>query len=79
MHRELPRVYTVCLLDTFAKADRGGGLDAIGENLGKEDTSCLPWLDTQRPGSMVYVNFGSITVFIAAQLAKFTCGLAGCF
>ena len=78
LRREFPRVYTVGPLATFANAARGGGLDAIGANLWKEDTSCLRWLDTQRPGSVVYVNFGSITVMTAAQLAEFAWGLVGC-
>ncbi|KAG0534041.1 hypothetical protein BDA96_04G244500 [Sorghum bicolor] len=74
LRREFPRVYTVGPLATFANAAAGGGLDAIGGNLWKEDTSCLRWLDTQRPGSVVYVNFGSITVMTAAQLAEFGLG-----
>jgi len=77
LRREFPRVYTVGPLATFANAAGGGGLDEIGGNLWKEDTSCLRWLDTQRPGSVVYVNFGSITVMTADQLAEFTLGLAG--
>ncbi|CAN6274376.1 unnamed protein product [Urochloa humidicola] len=73
-----PRVYTVGPLAAFANAARGGELDAIGGNLWKEDTTCLRWLDTQRPGSVVYVNFGSITVMTAAQLTEFAWGLVGC-
>jgi len=77
LRREFPRVYTVGPLATFANAAGGGGLDEIGGNLWKEDTGCLRWLETQRPGSVVYVNFGSITVMTADQLAEFTLGLAG--
>uniref|UniRef100_A0A0A9GCD5 Uncharacterized protein n=1 Tax=Arundo donax TaxID=35708 RepID=A0A0A9GCD5_ARUDO len=69
--REFPRVYTVGTLATFARAARGG-------NLWKEDMSCLRWLDTQPPGSVVYVNFGSITVMTPAQLAEFAWGLVRC-
>nr|CAB3448062.1 unnamed protein product [Digitaria exilis] len=76
LRREFPRVFTVGPLAAFA-AHAGGELDAIGGNLWKEDTSCLRWLDAQqRPGSVVYVNFGSITVMSAAQLAEFAWGLA---
>ncbi|CAD6249427.1 unnamed protein product [Miscanthus lutarioriparius] len=78
LRREFPRVYTVGPLATFANAAGGGGLDEIGGNLWKEDTGCLRWLETQRPGSVVYVNFGSITVMTAAQLAELAWGLAGC-
>jgi hypothetical protein len=71
---EFPRVFTVGPLATFAR----GELDAIGGNLWKEDTGCLGWLDAQPPGSVVYVNFGSITVMTPAQLAEFAWGLARC-
>ncbi|KAM0839466.1 hypothetical protein ACQ4PT_060293 [Festuca glaucescens] len=79
LRREFPRVYTVGPLPAFARAADGGELDAIGGNLWKEDASCLRWLDAQeQPGSVVYVNFGSITVVTPAQLAEFAWGLASC-
>ena len=37
---------------------------------------CLDWLNTKSRGSVVYVNFGSITVMSAEQLVEFTWGLA---
>ncbi|MQM09189.1 hypothetical protein Taro_042057 [Colocasia esculenta] len=49
----------------------------IGSNLWKEDRSCLGWLQGRRPGSVVYVNFGSITVMSNQQLVEFAWGLAG--
>lgn len=73
-----PRLYTVGPL----AANKSSVLDGIGGNLWKEDASCLRWLDAQAqregPGSVVYVNFGSITVVTPAQLAEFAWGLAGC-
>ncbi|CAL4966944.1 unnamed protein product [Urochloa decumbens] len=79
LRRIFPRVYTVGPLLTFARAQaRPDAAAAIGGNLWKEDASCLRWLDTQRPGSVVYVNFGSITVMTPAQLAEFAWGLATC-
>ena len=41
-----------------------------------EDLTCLAWLDVQPPGSVVYVNFGSITVMTSAQMVEFAWGLA---
>jgi hypothetical protein len=80
LRRIFPRVYTIGPLVTFVKNLPAARPDAstIGVNLWKEDASCLRWLDTQRPGSVVYVNFGSITVMTPAQLAEFAWGLASC-
>ncbi|OAY78282.1 7-deoxyloganetin glucosyltransferase-like [Ananas comosus] len=48
---------------------------SIGSNLWKEDTNCVKWLNTQVAGSVVYVNFGSITVMTRDQLVEFAWGL----
>ncbi|KAI3921981.1 hypothetical protein MKX01_005670 [Papaver californicum] len=49
---------------------------SIGSSLWKEETECLKWLDSKEPNSVVYVNFGSITVMITQQLIEFAWGLA---
>ncbi|KAL8243174.1 hypothetical protein R6Q59_009432 [Mikania micrantha] len=51
-------------------------LTSIGSNLWKEDPECINWLDSKPPSSVVYVNFGSITVMTPQQLAEFSWGLA---
>ncbi|KAG6434801.1 hypothetical protein SASPL_106444 [Salvia splendens] len=71
----LPPTYAVGplhLLET-SLTDR---LDQLGSNLWKEEPDCLNWLDSQEPGSVVYVNFGSITVMTPGQLTEFAWGLA---
>ena len=71
----LPPTYAVGplhLLET-GLTDR---LDRLGSNLWKEESDCLNWLDSQEPGSVVYVNFGSITVMTPGQLTEFAWGLA---
>ncbi|KAK9050153.1 hypothetical protein SSX86_030877 [Deinandra increscens subsp. villosa] len=51
-------------------------LDSIKYNLWKEDPQCLKWLDAKEPNSVIYVNFGSITVMTHEQLVEFCWGLA---
>ncbi|XP_058738393.1 7-deoxyloganetin glucosyltransferase-like [Vicia villosa] len=51
-------------------------LASLDSNLWKEDTKCLEWLESKEPGSVVYVNFGSITVMTLEQLLEFAWGLA---
>ncbi|XP_028792738.1 UDP-glycosyltransferase 76B1 [Neltuma alba] len=40
------------------------------------DESCIPWLDTQEPNSVVYVSFGSIAAITQTQLVEMAWGLA---
>jgi hypothetical protein len=49
---------------------------AIASNLWKEEDAPLRWLHGRAPRSVVYVNFGSITVMSNEQLAEFAWGLA---
>jgi UDP:flavonoid glycosyltransferase YjiC (YdhE family) len=41
-----------------------------------EDQTCLTWLDTQAPGSVIYVAFGSSGVLDATQFQELADGLA---
>ncbi|XP_073358539.1 7-deoxyloganetin glucosyltransferase isoform X2 [Aegilops tauschii subsp. strangulata] len=45
-------------------------------SLWKEQEECLQWLHGKEPASVVYVNFGSITVMTKEQLLEFAWGLA---
>ncbi|KAL7245584.1 hypothetical protein ACSBR2_000836 [Camellia fascicularis] len=60
------------LLDQFLQ----NHLNSIGSSLWKEETECLSWLDSKKPNSVIYVNFGSITVMTPLQLIEFAWGLA---
>ncbi|XP_076936545.1 7-deoxyloganetin glucosyltransferase-like [Bidens hawaiensis] len=51
-------------------------LDSIKSNLWVEEPKCLKWLDNKEPLSVIYVNFGSITVMTPQQLVEFCWGLA---
>jgi UDP:flavonoid glycosyltransferase YjiC (YdhE family) len=50
----------------------------LGDQLGyfwPEDSTCLKWLDQQPPKSVVYVAFGSFTVFDKTQFQELAQGL----
>ncbi|XP_074321496.1 7-deoxyloganetin glucosyltransferase-like [Silene latifolia] len=49
---------------------------SLTSSLWKEDPHCQEWLDSYDPNSVVYVNFGSITVMTNDQLVEFAWGLA---
>ncbi|KAK9282879.1 hypothetical protein L1049_011104 [Liquidambar formosana] len=44
-------------------------------SLWKEDRSCMTWLDARPSKSVIYVSFGSITVFTRDQFMEFWYGL----
>ncbi|CAO2187142.1 unnamed protein product [Urochloa humidicola] len=77
LRAEYPRIYTVGPLGTMLRrGQHDTDDDSIDLTLWKHDTECLAWLETQDPGSVVYANFGSLTVLTATQLAEFAWGLA---
>ncbi|CAN4092445.1 unnamed protein product [Withania somnifera] len=72
----LPSIYTIGPLHFLVKQIEHKNLECLGSNLWKEDPKCLEWLDSKKLNSVVYVNFGSITVMTANQLIEFAWGLA---
>ncbi|GJW93539.1 UDP-glycosyltransferase 85A8-like protein [Tanacetum coccineum] len=70
------RTFTIGPLHMMQQYVDDDRLKHVGSNLWKEDVSCINWLDTKDPGSVVYVNFGSITVMTKEQLIEFGWGLA---
>ncbi|KMZ71734.1 Flavonoid glucosyltransferase, family GT1 [Zostera marina] len=80
----LPPIYDIGPLNLLYKEmvvqgdeKSGSGCHSIGSNLNlwKEDSKCLEWLNTKSLGSIVYVNFGSITVMTNQQMVEFAWGL----
>ncbi|KAK9930460.1 hypothetical protein M0R45_027497 [Rubus argutus] len=73
----LPPVYSIGPLNIQVnQIPPHNDLHSIGSNLWKEETECLEWLDSKELNSVVYVNFGSITVMTETQLIEFAWGLA---
>ncbi|KAI3864527.1 hypothetical protein MKW92_012905 [Papaver armeniacum] len=72
----LPPIYTIGPLHLLLNRIPLSESQSIGSNLWKEDMKCLKWLDSKEPNSVVYVNFGSITVMTTQQLVEFAWGLA---
>ncbi|GKU97974.1 hypothetical protein SLEP1_g11038 [Rubroshorea leprosula] len=72
----LPPIYTIGPLQLQLNQILQTHLRSINSNLWKEEPECLQWLDSKEPKSVVYVNFGSVTVLTAEQLVEFAWGLA---
>ncbi|KAL5558961.1 hypothetical protein UlMin_035172 [Ulmus minor] len=71
-----PPIYSIGSLHLLLNQFPDNETKSIGTNLWKEDPKCLDWLDTKEPNTVVYVNFGSITVMTSEQLVEFAWGLA---
>ncbi|KAK8950802.1 UDP-glycosyltransferase 85A5 [Platanthera zijinensis] len=78
LRKKLPAVYTIGPLSSLIRQaiPSDNPVAAINTSLWTEDSTCLDWLDGREPNSVVYVNFGSITVMSNAQLVEFAWGLA---
>ncbi|PWA58260.1 UDP-glucuronosyl/UDP-glucosyltransferase [Artemisia annua] len=71
-----PNVYSIGPLNALVRDMENRDLQFLGSSLWKEETECMEWLDSKEPKSVVYVNFGSITVMTPQQLVEFSWGLA---
>ncbi|KAF2294102.1 hypothetical protein GH714_007539 [Hevea brasiliensis] len=72
-----PPIYTLGPLQLLLGENSSeNDVASISSNLWKEDTECLQWLDSKEPNSVVFVNFGSMTVITSQQLVEFAWGLA---
>ncbi|PNY09823.1 cytokinin-O-glucosyltransferase [Trifolium pratense] len=71
-----PSIYAIGPLSSLLYQSPQNHLASLSTNLWKEDTKCLDWLESKEPGSVVYVNFGSMTVMTAEKLLEFAWGLA---
>eukprot|EP01018_Ginkgo_biloba_P015353 Gb_40427 [translate_table: standard] len=61
----LPQIF---MEDSPAKSE-------VGTAIGKEDSSCLQWLDKQQEASVVYVGFGSLAMLPKEQVVELALGL----
>lgn len=74
---KFPRsIYTIGPIPLLGRHMLDSPLKSLSASLWKEDPKCLQWLDRREPNSVVYVNYGSITVMTEQHLKEFAWGLA---
>ncbi|CAJ1947222.1 unnamed protein product [Sphenostylis stenocarpa] len=71
-----PALYSIGPFASFLNQSPQNHFTTLGSSLWKEETECLEWLESKEPKSVVYVNFGSITVMSPEKLLEFAWGLA---
>ncbi|CAK9135697.1 unnamed protein product [Ilex paraguariensis] len=75
---QIPNLYSIGPLHSLLKSRLETTTKEFSESSGslwEEDRSCLTWLDSQPPKSVIYVSFGSITIVTRDQLLEFWYGL----
>ncbi|CAK9135695.1 unnamed protein product [Ilex paraguariensis] len=75
---QIPNLYSIGPLHSHLKSRLQTKTKEFSESSGslwEEDRSCLTWLDSQPPKSVIYVSFGSITIITSDQLLEFWYGL----
>ena len=76
LHIMFTSLYTIGPLTSFINQSPQSQFATLDSNLWKEDTKCLEWLESKEPDSVVYVNFGSITIMSPEKFLEFAWGLA---
>ncbi|QCD79127.1 cyanohydrin beta-glucosyltransferase [Vigna unguiculata] len=73
-----PNIYNIGPLQLLGRhfPDKDNGFKTSGSNLWKNDLGCIKWLDQWQPSSVIYVNYGRITVMSEDHLKEFAWGLA---
>ncbi|MBA0671919.1 hypothetical protein Goklo_024961 [Gossypium klotzschianum] len=71
-----PNIYAIGPLTSLSRNLFKIQHNSLNSSLWKEDTSCIEWLKTMKPKSVVYVNYGSVVVMSNHYLEEFTWGLA---
>ncbi|KAI4296387.1 hypothetical protein L6164_036350 [Bauhinia variegata] len=71
-----PPIYSIGPLNLLVNHIPENKLVSFNSSFWKEDKECLQWLDSKEARSVVYVNYGSVTVMTAEQLLEFAWGLA---
>lgn len=71
----IPSIYDIGPVSMLSHQIKESSLKSLGSNLWKLQPGCLDWLEGKKAGSIVYVNFGSLTVMTNQQLIEFAWGL----
>jgi hypothetical protein len=69
-----PRIYNIGPLPLLGRHVPDSQYKSLSLSLWKEDSKCLQWLDKWEPNSIVYVNYGSLTVMTSIGLFLTHCG-----
>ncbi|KAL6337827.1 hypothetical protein AAG906_002292 [Vitis piasezkii] len=73
---QVPHIYTIGPLSLLSSFMPKSQLTSFRPNFWADDSACLEWLDQRAPNSVIYANYGSVTVMSDQHLKEFAWGLA---
>ncbi|KDP33206.1 hypothetical protein JCGZ_12728 [Jatropha curcas] len=73
---KFPHIYSIGPLTLLERRLPETELKSLRPSLWKEDSNCLEWLNKREPSSVVYVNYGCVTVMTEQHLKEFAWGIA---
>ena len=73
-----PNIYSIGPIHMLGRhfPEKENGFKASGSSLWKSDPKCIKWLSKWEPCSVLYINYGSITVMTNHHLKEFAWGIA---
>ncbi|KAI7733185.1 hypothetical protein M8C21_005449 [Ambrosia artemisiifolia] len=72
-----PNIYTIGPLPLLVRyVPDNSPIQSLNLSLWRPDSSCFQWLDQKEEGSVIYVNYGSITTMTDKHFVEFAWGLA---
>nr|AYC63478.1 UDP-glycosyltransferase [Scoparia dulcis] len=76
LRQKFDKVCTLGPIHMLEQLVEDHNVKSIGSSLWKEDDTCIAWLNQMPPNSVLYINFGSVTVLSPHQLLELALGLA---
>ncbi|KAK9168270.1 hypothetical protein Syun_000410 [Stephania yunnanensis] len=73
-HR-FPKIYTLGPLHTLLNTKRAEPISISSNGLWEVDRTCMKWLDSQTPKSVIYVSFGSVVLMKHSEMMEIWHGL----
>ncbi|KAK9158935.1 hypothetical protein Scep_005509 [Stephania cephalantha] len=73
-HR-FPKIYTIGPLHTLLNTKRAEPISISSNGLWEVDRTCMKWLDSQTPKSVIYVSFGSVVLMKHSEMMEIWHGL----
>lgn len=73
-----PNIYSIGPIHMLGKdfSEKENGFKVTGSSLWKNDPECIKWLNKWESYSVLYINYGSITIMTDHHLKEFAWGIA---